>query len=278
MLRKLIKHEFKANWKTFGLIYAALLILTLVTRGIYELDFESEIFKLTKYICTFAYVLMVVFVAFFNIIIAVVRFYRNMLKDQGYLMNTIPVKTRHNIAAKTLTFTIWGIASFAAALFSIFIFFVGNDKYSLIMKQIGNTISDVFKYPSLGAGFILFIGIVIIQYAANLLGIYAALSIGQIFNKHKILAAVICYYALNNIISGIFMFLGILIQPLIDKLDNVQIQATSINNSTRFVSEINANFGPILGILIFSFIANIVLLIIYYLISNYFLSKKLNLE
>ena len=31
MLRKLIKHEFKANWKTFGLIYAALLILTLVT-------------------------------------------------------------------------------------------------------------------------------------------------------------------------------------------------------------------------------------------------------
>ena len=73
MLRKLIKHEFKANWKTFGLIYAALLILTLVTRGIYELDFESEIFKLTKYICTFAYVLVVVFVAFFNIIIAFSR-------------------------------------------------------------------------------------------------------------------------------------------------------------------------------------------------------------
>ena len=88
-----------------------------------NLDMENSKFlngipvmiSMAAYGITMAAVIIVTF------IIIIQRFYKNLLCDEGYLMNTLPVSVWKNITSKLIVATVWNIVSLGVALVSIFI-------------------------------------------------------------------------------------------------------------------------------------------------------------
>ena len=103
MYGKLLKYEFKATWKVSVIIYAALAAITAIgciymslppvkainTISEYKPN-ESLIESISVFMGLFYGISLVAAGAGISIYL-IVRFYRNMYTDEGYLMHTLPV-------------------------------------------------------------------------------------------------------------------------------------------------------------------------------------------
>ena len=104
---------------------------------------------------------------------------------------------------------------------------------------------------------------------SGLLMIYCSISIGQLFNKYKILAAIITYvviYILMQIISMLSM-----IKTSMDTLSNSALEYSSQNTVLQASGIDN-------GFIISSLIQTSIYAIIFYVITAYISSKKVNLD
>ena len=116
MLLKLLKYDFRSMWKTFSLVWAACLVLALVNR--FTLPFEGKtnvtigpgdgILAFITALVFFG-VLFAMFVAV--MIFVIQRFYKGLLGDEGYLMNTLPVPTWQLVLSKLVCAVFVSIAS-----------------------------------------------------------------------------------------------------------------------------------------------------------------------
>ena len=143
MLGKLIKYEFKATGRILLPLYGALLVFALINRLLFRSSLDetinntfgaiggiANILSVFAYGCTMAAVFVVTF------FVIVQRFYKNILGDEGYLMNTLPVKPYLNIINKILTSAIWTIVSCFVAFMSIILLFVTIDSVRDIFSNI----------------------------------------------------------------------------------------------------------------------------------------------
>lgn len=270
MLGKLIKYEFKATGKIFGLLFGALLILTLLTRFCVYIPFDNSVFKLLNGLLTIFYFIAVLGLTMFSIVIVAMRFNRSMLRDEGYLSHTLPVKTWQHLVAKGLTYTVWIIASLIMMLVSVFIFFVGTKKFDRFTHAVNHFMQNVDK-----GLLVLFIVVVILGIVAYIYNFFAALSLGQIFVKHKITGAVLFFFVLNYAMN--FLAVG-LMMVLPDFIVDVNEMDAKINAARTFADIIDAVGSTLYLLLFFGLAVSIILTIVYFAVSNYMLSKKLNLE
>lgn len=100
MTGKLMKYEFRSVFKQIGVIWAALpavAILTSFTGWVYArsaLAQENDqlLGALLSRIPMFLYVGLFIALVVATLFIVVMRFYKGLLKEEGYLMHTLPVK------------------------------------------------------------------------------------------------------------------------------------------------------------------------------------------
>lgn len=97
MLGKLLKYEFKASARLFLLLYGALLLVTIINSVLLRIgDNLSEanwVYSLAQGIVMFSYIMLILAVAITTIVVIIMRFYKNLMGDEGYLMFTLPVST-----------------------------------------------------------------------------------------------------------------------------------------------------------------------------------------
>lgn len=101
MLGKLLKYDFKTFMRImlpFYLVLPVLSLLTGLSQGRTTTDFTSEISPLTIIWGTALVVVLTV-----NTIVIVQRFRDNLLKNEGYLMFTLPVTRWQLLVSKALT-------------------------------------------------------------------------------------------------------------------------------------------------------------------------------
>ena len=116
MLGKLLKYEFKATSRILLPLYGALLIFAFIVKifigtkldGV-NMDFLGGIPAVVS-IFTYGATMAAVFIV--TIFIIIQRFYKNLLGDEGYLMNTLPVSTTSNISSKLISAIIWSLVVF----------------------------------------------------------------------------------------------------------------------------------------------------------------------
>ena len=265
MLRKLMKYEFKATGRCLLPLYAALLIFAFIVRILFKGSLINTINKdfgtfgdIANVLSIFLYgfTMAAVFVATFFIIVQ--RFYKNILGDEGYLMNTLPVKPYLNIANKILVSAIWTIISCFVAFISVLILFATFDSFTDILfptlievlKNITSEFSDM--YPCLIFFEICIIGL--IQLIESITMIYASISIGHLFSKAKILSSFAAYIGLSivsSIINSILLFICSNFHP--------QTENMSLYLLLYILLE-TAYFA------------------VYFFITNYIITHKLNLE
>jgi len=263
MLAKLMKYEIKGTARLFVPLYLVLLLFALLNRIInpFSLIETSENFNLQvllSIISVTIYFMLIIGVFVMTLVIMIQRFYKNLLGDEGYLMFTLPVKSWQHIVSKLLISMLWSILSFIVAICSILIL-VNIDNIGDELHNLNSLFIEVF-----GPAWILTLSYyALLGLAAGILMIYAAIALGHLFNKHKLMASFGMYcilYVVNQLIMVLFMLIY-----------GKTIFSTLITSATPTPSDINT--------LIFSFsIPTIIITAAHFILTNYILQKKLNLE
>lgn len=261
MLGKLLKYELKATSRVFIPLYIAILVVSIVN----GLSLNLEIFNIQG-LATI--ILMCLFISLFviTIVVTIQRFNKNLLKDEGYLMFTLPVSSKSLVLSKYLTSLIWTFLSFVVAFLSFnIIFIIPTYKYfdySYFINEFNLLFSNMLNLNILGQ-FIKIILLMVISYTIFIFNVYLSLSIGQlpIFNRFRNISSFIGFLVINLLISYAQNTVSLFVN---DSSVNIE----TIDYVTSIVSK-----GLNIAIVI-----NLIIILVLFFATTYILDKKLNLE
>ena len=261
MLGKLLKYELKATSRVFIPLYIAILIVSIVN----GLSLNLEILNIQG-LATI--ILMCLFVSLFviTIVVTIQRFNKNLLKDEGYLMFTLPVSSKYLVLSKYLTSLIWTFLSFFVAFLSFtIIFMIPTYKYfdfSYFINEFNLLFSDMLNLNIIGQFFKVIL-LMIISYTIFIFNVYLALSVGQlpIFNRFRNVSSFIGFLVINLLISYAQNIVSLFI-------NDASVNIETIDCVTSIVSK-----GLNIAIII-----NLIIILVLFFTTTYILDKKLNLE
>ena len=113
VLSKLLKYDLRANLKIFLFIWPAILVFGLLERVALMAELPVKISAIFVNLTTVLFVLAVIAACVFALVISVIRFYSGLLRDEGYLMFTLPVSTTELIFSKLIVSIVWFLGTFA---------------------------------------------------------------------------------------------------------------------------------------------------------------------
>lgn len=266
MLGKLLKYEFQATGRLTLIFYAALVFMSAVLKfGM--IIVPDHIKRHTMFMIPSAGIVtiyIILFVAAFVVtwLLIIQRFYKNLIQNEGYLMHTLPVKTWQLITSKTITASIWAIASIIVAIISLEILFGSfMDIPELFLEIIQSINFDMSVLTTAGYS-ILTVFIIISFIVANILILYASMAIGQTVNKHKILGSFAAYIVIRCVLQIIGLTFIVMLGEM--SLD-----------FTLFATNPTA---AVYLTLVFILLMELVTCVAFFAITEYFMRKKLNLE
>lgn len=275
MLRKLMKYEFKATARWFFPLYIAIVLFALISRTLISTQsVENDIIKNLRGILTtisiLAYVLLFVGTMVISLVVVVQRFYKSLLGDEGYLMFTLPVKTWQHTTSKLLIAMLWNVLSALIGFCSIMLFIPSRE-----MSELINELSKIIGI--FNASFYILGGLILlVNIARTIIEIYAAISLGHIFNKHRIILSFAFYIGINTISQVVYMLiLPFVSSPFVKVIsEDISFGVSIEHNSFPF-----ANMVPqLMTLSVIILVISIILSAGYYIATNYLLKTKLNLE
>lgn len=247
MLRKLIKYDLKSMGRTMvplWLTTIVLFVLLLLYQQFQTTDFDDLSGMSVLLVLALAVVFIMTMVL--NIFFVIQRFWNGLLKEEGYLMFTIPVSTRKLILSKVISSMIITVGSVMTIF--IIIFITNGMMEGSVLEDIEiNLAPDVIIEMIM-----LFADLITSIYFA-----YAAMAIGQLSNQKRLICSFGAYIGLHIVQIAI-------------------VTAGSFVLVTFFRGMIK--YLPDSVILIAPLVAIIVEIIILHAITELLLTKKLNLE
>lgn len=260
MLGKLMKYELKACGRIFIPLYIAILCVAAII-GIFS---NTQMLQIPAILI---FVLMALFIALsvMTVVLILQRFKKNLLEDEGYLMFTLPVSTKSLIFSKYLTSVIYIIFSTIISILAfVIMLFLGGNLDTSINIEFWNTVNQVLAQRDFVMPIIMMIISGFLSYTLFIFIVYLAISIGQlpIFNKNRILFGVISFFVINIIVVIIQSF----------------VKGIFIFNAYENVGDIYSVLSAFNLYAVISIITNIVIIIILFVVTNWILNKKLNLE
>ena len=259
MLNKLLKYEFKSTGRTFLPIYGALLITSFLTRlFVFNKDFSNSFFlSLFQVVISSLFGFLLMAVCILTLVVSLQRFYKNLLGEEGYLSMTLPVKPWQHICCKSLTSLVWYIFSSIAAIlaFVILAYEKGmlGDFFKAIVTLIRRGSLNAQILTACGE-FFLFAALGILAFTMML---YASMALGQLNANKRLLTS-----------FGAFLALNFLVQILMGVLGNLAVQ---------WVFPMSSRWALNVALLL-SIVVELFFLAGFFAITNYILSRKLNLE
>lgn len=259
MLSKLLKYEFKSTGRTFLPIYGALLITSFLTRlFVFNKDFSNSFFlSLFQVVISSLFGFLLMAVCILTLVVSLQRFYKNLLGEEGYLSMTLPVRPWQHILCKSLTSLVWYIFSSIAAILAFVILAYEKGMLGDFFKAIATLI----RRGSLNAQiltacgeFFLFAALGILAFTMML---YASMALGQLNANKRLLTS-----------FGAFLALNFLVQILMGVLGNLAVQ---------WVFPMSSRWALNVALLL-SIVVELFFLAGFFAITNYILSRKLNLE
>lgn len=261
MLGKLIKHEWKAVGKVLAIMHVALLLMAVIGKIMLSIDVLQKMEVMWVSLLGI-YVLSVIAVGVGTHIYLAMRFYKNMYTDEGYLSFTLPVKPWEHIFSKTLISSIWILIDGVVIVASIFILVMYKGMGTEILQGWNQFVAELTAGGMVISWKVIQVVITaIISLVSIPLTYYFSISIGQLFNSHKMLAAVVVYFISVNVLQVVSTVIsaGYLI----------------VIPETVMETEMIDMFGGMLNI---GLIEQIIVAVGFWLIINFIMNKKLNLE
>lgn len=282
MLGKLIKYEWKGLRKPLSILYLVLLGITLLT-GILILTINPKYDDVTMgfsvmftLLSVFLYYFGVIACALGTMLIIAIRFYKTCYTDEAYLTHTLPVSTKQLVAAKTIAGVLCYILSLmlviitALLLIGIFVTHMMNlgeirtsDFSSIFWSELNETFQG-----NMGIGLFSYLGFLgiycLIGAVCGCISILGCVSLGQLYAKHRILGAIIAYFALTTI-QQIFSYIAMI--PMYGQMIEAEYSGKTISMFSLM--------GPSFLVLL---VITIIIAVIMYFVNLTMMTKHLNLE
>ena len=266
MLGTLMKYELKSVGRIMLPIYGAFIVISIlfgISLFVWDGSGNTDSFAgdVAISITGVIYTLLAVAIFVVTIILIILRFYKNLLGNEGYLCFTLPVSTNAHIANKMLSAVIWTLCGAAIAVISaviLLLFFVSPGE---IFAEIDRVFDEIALYFSGGQIALYTVeAFVCAALACGLIAakIYASIAAGQIWSNHRVLGAVAAY-----IVFGIAETILFNIVSVIGRSFNGVVTFDSSNISMLFISVIAVQA---------------VLIAAYWAVTYGMLDRKLNLQ
>lgn len=275
MLRKLIKYDIKSISRVFIPMWIltpiVALMLSFSIRGMST--WTQNIISSGFMVAGNGILMMVMMLLFFGIMVGlfvmtilftIQRFWNGLLKEEGYLMFTLPVKVWELIVSKAITATIVSCISILVGIFSSMILAVfSTDEFITFLAYAWKYMFGVvWKIDArFIVNFILCIILFIVMLVENVYHVYTAMAVGQLWQEHKVLGSCLSYVGISMIVS----ILGNVMETIF-----VEISPWDWD---FYINE----YMDVIYLLILLFIS-VMQVLIYHVITERILSTKLNLE
>ncbi|MDD6023264.1 MAG: hypothetical protein PUC06_03345 [Oscillospiraceae bacterium] len=205
MLRKLLKHEFRATGRFMWVIYLAMLVLSVAANvSMRMLDrTDNSILNGIMVMVLVAWVLTLIIGGVMITVLLIQRFYKNLLTDEGYLMFTLPTTVHHLVLSKLIVTVVWFLVTMVAYVLCVFLAVVSNE----MVRDILDVVRSAFAYFSLkyamnGVAIVLeVLLLLVVSTAVSCLQFYGAMSIGYGFTNHKGLWSVASYFVFGFVLQ-----------------------------------------------------------------------------
>ncbi|MDP4160098.1 MAG: hypothetical protein Q8911_10120 [Bacillota bacterium] len=266
MLGKLLKYELKATGRILLPLFLALLLFAGINRFLTPLGPKN--FDTPAMISMTIYIMIMVGMFVMTFMMMIQRFYRNLLSDEGYLMHTLPVKPWQQIVSKLLVSMLWIVGSGIVAFISILIIAVRNADFTMIVSQVATIHNRVFEQLGTRMYFLsleMILGF-LLSLASGILVVYASIAVGHLVNRHKMLTTFGAFIVLTSISK--FLLTLISLTPLAH-LSNINISSPHDLIAMQPLIQWGIVYGTIFTGL---------LCVVYFAVTSYILSKRLNLE
>ena len=190
------------------------------------------------------------------------RYYNSMYGNEGYLTNTLPLKTHELVLAKFFNFLFWIFIGSVVSLTSIMLLFpaITFDKIWALIVSIISEI-DSTSYIDYITRIILISINHFVNSCLTIMIIFLSVTITNFFNNYKLIAGIVSYFVIRTVLNIIYFF-----------LINLPTFLMAINKDPEYLFKVSA-----LNIL-FAFFLAIIEWIIIFSIINYIHKNKLNLE
>lgn len=196
MLGKLMKYEFRATAIYFLPIYV---VLVLVSGLRYVVSLISQKFSngfsvFSGFSLSAIYLLLALGLAITTFIVIIIRFYKNLLGTEGYLMFTLPVSVEQNILAKLIPSVVWFFGSCVLGMLTIAPAMGLRFNDNPFTMFTGIRLGDV---PEILLAVLMVIG----SIAGTFLFYYLCMCIGQMFNSHRFLISAGAYIVIQTVLQ-----------------------------------------------------------------------------
>ena len=277
MISKLVRFEARSTFRLLVIVWAAMLAMAilisavaLITGGAGYQDVmhsSTPLHVIDKIVNTLMWILYIaLFVAqiVLTLAIVVLRFYRGLLGDEGYLMHTLPVNTRSLITSKGIISTIAILGSMIVGAVSISMIVLSFDPQALRMAL--EDLAEAIKIEPLIILYI-FEGLIafLLSILAGVYQIYVSMAIGQMANRNRILISLGTYIGIGFVMSMFGTILGVL-APLTG-LDQIIAEAVYNMNQHLIIQLV------MIGVILSAAIP----LVVFHIVTEKLLSRRLNL-
>ena len=232
MLKKLIKNEFKENYKEMLILYGvSLLAFSLLGLAIrFNIENLMIIMMIPAIASGFSFEIF--------IIININRsFNKKLFSKEGYLTFSLPVKMSQMLFSKYLSNIIWMFASFIVFIFDVVFLLLfaganGLDFFDLELQYTG-------YYLFLAFYILIYILVVSILLLTVILTILCFLNMGKV-KKHKVLVGILMFYGFQTLLTFCMNF--VIVIPYDITFNNHKIGFERIDYEFFGASSINVLF------------------------------------
>lgn len=265
MLGKLIKHEFKATGRIMMGLLAALIGISVLYWITGNIDFDNAAVAMVNGLVSVGYVLILIASFSVTLVYMIVRFYKSMLGDEGYLSFTLPVKTGQLILAKWITAVVWIILTVLLAIASGLLNFGSSE----LLRDIWDGLDILFKQDGAVLTAFLMVVYMVVSVAFSVMLYYTAMAFGQTFHSHKIIWSVVGYFILDVILQ--------IINVVVMLLSGNMAMVAELDEPEQ-ISEISDYLYAMSGITAVQLVEYLVLIVGTFFLCRALLKNKLNLE
>ena len=258
MLGKLIKHEFRATRRIMLPLMAVVLLLSVFagfsSRGLEGMSGVNDVLflRVLYFIILFSFFLSLFAVCVVSFVLMIQRFYRSLLRDEGYLSMTLPVSVDEHILSRLIVSVVWFIAVALLCMAALLVVMsIGSPAF--VLDGMIRDLPEVFKMEEVTQ----FMGESLVMAFAGVCALclqcYCAMAVGCSAADHKLLLSFVTYFLINFGVSII-------------NANLFAVSGTLLSSSESFHTFLWLNT-----------LIQTVYALIYYFAARWFLKNRLNL-
>ena len=204
MLRKLIKHEFRATGRVMLPLFLVLLVTSVganfSVRGM--LDTRYKVLDVLGSLLVMAFAVAIFGVCVMSVVLMIRRFYKNLLQDEGYVMMTLPVSVHQHIWSKLIVSAVWFALTLIVVGLACLIMAADVGVIHQIAEGFGELLGELYRhltayYAVNGTALAVeFLVMCFVGCCAMCLQFYASLAIGHSFSSHKMAWSVLWFFVM----------------------------------------------------------------------------------